>query len=144
MPKPELYFNIWEIRYSAPQIRWLIPILPALRLGQYPQRITDTGYFDPQISGKGGTPKTPFARAVEIAAELDARIETAGLDGLLLEFLYSGDTQDMLSMMQHFGNCLDCRLENIQYRIKRALSFVKGYRRKRVSYRDFCNHRRTA
>ena len=70
---PDKYFNIWEIRFTKEQIRWLIPILPDLRLGNYPSKTTDTGYFDPQISGKGGTPKTPFARAVEIAAELDHR-----------------------------------------------------------------------
>ena len=138
---PDKYWNISEIVFSRDQVKWLIPILPALRLGQYPQKITDTGYFDPQISGKGGTPKTAFARAVEVAGEIDARIEACGTDGLILEFLYSGDTQDMVSMMRHIGNCLDCPLENIQHRIRRALSFIKGFRRKR-NYQDFVNHRR--
>ena len=142
MNKADIYFNIWEIRFTQDQIKWLIPILPALRLGHFPAKTTDTGYFDPQISGKGGTPKTPFARAVEVAGELDYRIEAAGLDGLLLEFLYSGDTQDMLSMMQHIGNCLGYSLDDVRRHVNSALSFVKGYRRKRCNYRDFVNHRR--
>ena len=136
------YFNLWEIRYSKDQIRWLIPILPALRLGQYPQRISDTGYFDPQISGKGGTPKTPFARAVEIAAEIDARIEACKLDGLMLEFLYSGDSEDMMMVMAHIGIMMSLSVYQVRDRVKAALNFVKGYRRKRCSYQDFCNHRR--
>ena len=137
----EKYWSIYEIRFTKEQIVWLIKQLPLLRMGVYLPKTTDTGYFDPQISGKGGTPKTPYARAVEVAAELDFRIESAGLDGLMLEMLFSGDTQDMLSMMAHMGNCLDCPLENIQHRIRRALSFIKGFRRKR-NYQDFVNHRR--
>ena len=68
----EDWFSRQEIRFTPPQVLWLIPLLPLLRIGSYPPDPTASGYTDAPIGKKAIKTKAPSITAVEIASELSA------------------------------------------------------------------------
>ena len=123
-----------ESRYSKPMIKWLIPYMNLLEEGIYPRNPKDTGYTEPTIKGKITSVKAPFQRAVDIHAELSGRIERAGFDGLMMEFLYAFESANELFVLEHIAQCLNLEVNEVSRRIRNALYFVSGADRKAGSY----------
>ncbi len=130
----EVYYKPNEIRFSRQQIIWLIPLLPLLRSGSYPRDPKESGYTDAPIGKRQIKAKAPFIMAVEIASELDYRIQQTGWHGLMLEMVYSADTQDRLSVVQHIAMALAEDTNYVEKRITRALRYIRGAGRKKYKY----------
>jgi len=123
-------------KFTKPMVKWLIPWLPTLRGGNYPRNPKESGYVDG--GGKptfkpGGKQEIPAG----IAAELDVRIQRAGVDGLLLEFLYAFEPDDELFVEEHLAQCLNMETKEVSQRIRNALFFVSGADRKKNSYNQY-------
>ncbi len=126
-----------ERHYSKTMVKWLVPLLPILRLGDFPPNPTETGYVDPATKQRHVSAKAKFQKAADIAAEVDVRLQRAGLDGLLMEFYYSADVEDLLFRAEHIAQCLAMPVSDVTKRIRNALFFVSGAKRKAGSYEAF-------
>ena len=126
-----------EARYSKPQIKWLMPYMSMLEGGVYPRNPKETGYVDAPSKSKTINIKAPFQKAVDIHAELSGRIERAGVDGLMLEFLYSFENTNELFVIEHMAQCLNLEVKEVSRRIRSALYFVSGADRKAGSYATY-------
>ena len=126
-----------SIRFSREQVKWLIYHLPTLRNGSYPRNPKETGYTDAGISQRQFRRGAKFETPAIIAAELDVRIQRAGVDGLMLEFLYSGDYADELFVIEHMAIMLGVDRREIARRIQNALRYVSGNGRKKTSYKEY-------
>jgi len=131
------WYSPGAIKFTKTQIKWLIPRLPSLRNGEYPHNPKESGYSD----FGGGKPQfkagAKFEVPAGIAAELDIRLQRAGVDGILLELLYAGDPDDELFVIEHIANCLKVDSREISQRIRNALYFVSGIDRKAGSYSKY-------
>lgn len=136
----EPYYKAGEIKFSREQIVWLIPYLPILRNGSYPRGPTESGYTDAPVGKRQIKARADFINPVEIAAELDWRIEQAKEDGLFLEMVYS-QPDDKLLVMQHIASALNVDINKIERDIHRALNYVSGFRRRGRTYKQWKNHK---
>ena len=127
--------------FTKPMIKYLIPLLPIIRAGTYPPNPKDTGYTDQGIQGRQFKAGAQFEVPAGIAAELDIRIQRAGLDGLLLELMYTIEPADELFFLQHIAQALGTDIWDIEKRIKNALSYCSGSKRKGRTYKQFVQHR---
>lgn len=134
------WHNPHSIRFSRQQIKWLISILSILRDGEYPPNPKESGYTDQGIQSRQFRPGAKFETPAGIAAELDYRIQRAGLDGLLLELLYTNEPDDELFVIQHIAYALNEEVIDIEQRIKNALTYISGDGRKVPSYYKFLRH----
>ncbi len=131
------YWRPNQIRFTKPQVKWLLGFIDDLRNGDYLRDPTETGYVDPATKQRHVSGKAKFLKAADIAAELDKRITNAKLDGLLMEFYYSADVEDLLFRAEHIAQCLAMPVSEVTKRIRNALFFVSGQRRKAGSYDAF-------
>lgn len=133
------WYNPRNIRFTRAQVRWLIPHLPLLRNGSYPRnpKLSDSGYTDTGIKSKQFKAGAAFEVPAGIAAELDIRIQRAGVDGLMLEFLYAFEPADELFVIEHIAQCLNLEKGEVQQRIRNALYYVSGKDRKTTSYSKY-------
>ena len=143
------WYSPSSISFTKPQIKFLIPILPILRRGEYLPNPAETGYIDPggKPAIKPGAKFEPFAG---IAAELDLRIQRAGIrgdkihDGLLLEFLYSLQLDDEMTLINHIAFAHGISDKEVSQRIRNALFYISGASRKRNNYSQYIrDNRRT-
>ncbi|KKN74692.1 hypothetical protein LCGC14_0387340 [marine sediment metagenome] len=130
-----------SIRFTKPQVRWLIPRLQQLRNGEYPPDPRESGYTDQGIQGRQFRAGAAFETPAGIAAELDVRIQRAGIDGLLLELLYTVEPDDELFFLQHIASAMNEDIPRITKRIKNALAYCSGSGRKSRTYQQFIHHR---
>lgn len=135
--KKKDWYSPHSIRYTKPQVRWLLPHLALLRSGVWPRNPKETGYTDPAISKAPLKAGAKFELPTIIAAELDVRIQAAGVDGLMMEFLYAFEPDDELFVIEHMAQCLNLSRREATQRIRNALYFVSGADRKKSSYKDF-------
>ena len=123
-------------RYTRDQVKWLVPLLPSIRVGVYPRDPKETGYVD-----GGGKPTfkpgAKFEMIVGIATDLDMRIEKAGADGLMMEFLYAFEPADENFIIEHMAQCLNMSTREVAQRIRNALYYVSGANQKATSYDDY-------
>ena len=136
MPDKDWYSQ-QSIRFTRAQVKYLIPLLPILRLGEFPPDPRESGYTDPGSKQHHVKARAKFEGPAGIAAELDKRLQNAGLDGLLLEFYYSADAQDFLYRAEHIAQCLNVSVREVEQRIRNALYFVSGVGRKAGSYQGY-------
>ena len=132
-----------EASYSKPMIKWLTPRLSLLRVGVFPRNPKETGYTDPALSKGPLKASANFETAVRIAAELDSRIEAAGADGMMLEFLYAFEPDDEIFVIDHIAQCLKLNRLEVSQRIRNALYYISGADRKANNYDRYVrdNHR---
>jgi len=136
----EEFYSPAEINFSRSQIPFLIKHLYLLRIGSWPSDFKQTGYSGgPKRGQKHGS---YFESPVSIAAELDFRLERVGVDGILLELICIIEPEDRLSFESHLAQALRTDLESIDRRIKTAMSYISGWKRKSFSYREYKQHRR--
>ena len=67
-----------------------------------------------------------------VAAELRFRVEACGEDGILLEHCYTLRKDDKELSIQ-----FRCDIETVRTRITRALRYIRGWKRKRVTYSEW-------
>ena len=135
----EEWYSYSKIRYTKDEVIWLLRHISLLRDGVWPSNPTDSGYTgSPQ--GKRFNPEGKFVKAAIMAAELDWRIAQCKQDGYWLEQVYS--SEDNLETMSRIAQAFQVDINELDYRIHRALRFSCGFRRKPYSYREFCQHRR--
>lgn len=139
MTKKDWYSPHAVTKFTRAMVKWLIPHLPLLRSGSYPRnpKQSESGYTDPGIKSRQFKAGASFEIPAGIAAELDLRIQRAGFDGLLLEFLYAFDSADELFVMEHIAQCLNLERKEVVQRIRNALYFVSGANRKTASYTQY-------
>lgn len=128
--------------FTKPMVKWLIPLLSILRAGEYPPSPKDSGYTDAGSGKPQFRPGGKFEVPASIAAELDVRITKCGIDGLLLEFLYTVEPDDELFFLQHIAQALGTDIWDIEKRIKNALNYCSGSKRKTRSYKEYYGHKR--
>ena len=140
-------YNPHSIRFTKTQVKWLIPLLPMLRIGEYPPNPKETGYVE--TGGKPiFKPGAKFETPAGIAADLDLRIQRAGVkgdrthDGMLLELFYTVAPDDELFFLQHIAYALGIEIQEVGKRISNALGYVSGNDNKERSYREYLSHKR--
>ena len=136
MTKKEWY-NPRSIRFTRAQVKWLISQLPLLRNGSYPRNPKESGYVDTGIKSKQFKAGASFEVPAGIAAELDIRIQRAGVDGLMLEFLYAFDPDDEVFIIEHMAQALNLGRKEVSQRIRNALYYVSGSNRKATTYNKY-------
>lgn len=76
------FYSPREIHFSRQTARWVIQNLGSLRTGDWPPEVSS--YVDIPIGKRTVGRKAPFITPVECAAEITARMERCGIDGLIL------------------------------------------------------------
>ena len=109
-----------QITFSRKHMIFLIMNLPLLQDGVYPRQPRETGYTDNRLQRKKGKHPAYFEQPVE------ARLERTGYDGLLLEMVYSAETQGRLGVVAHIANTLGLEKRTIERRINAALRYISG------------------
>lgn len=143
---PELIYkghsidDIWwppgKITFRRRQMLFLIKSLPELREGCWPANPAGSGYIDlPMIrKGRTGRHRSYFEIPAGIGAEIEVRLESCGIDGLILEAIKGwGKSEESLA------NYFRMPVWSIRKRAKNALRYISGWKRKRLSYREFQN-----
>ena len=131
------WYSPSEIRFTIGQIQWLIPHLHLLRNGYYPRNPRETVTLGrTQISHMAN-----FVRAAEIASELDTRIQKAGWEGLIVEMIYTCDTDDRNFTIQHIASAMHVEIHDIHLRVRRALKYIRGFKRKNRTFEEWKNHK---
>lgn len=127
------WYSPREIKFSREQVLWLIRNLPALKEGYWPPEASS--YIDIPIGKRTASRKAPFETPTEYAAEIEARLERAGIDGLILEAIECWDKSE-----QSLASYLRLPVDVISRRADTALGYISGWRRK-VSYWHFRHHK---
>ena len=128
------WFSYAGFKFTKEQVKWAIAHIQLLREGQWPPSHKESGYTGNPIGKKQRSTQAPFINAASIAAELDLRIQRAGVDGLMLEFLYSLDPDDERFVIEHMAQCLNLERREVSQRIRNALYYVSGNKRKTDKY----------
>jgi len=125
-----------QITFRREHMIFLIKSLSILQEGHYPRNPIGTGYTDHRIVIKRGKGGSYFEHPVQLAAEVETRLEACGQDGLLLEALYCwGKRPEYLTRVFH------CEEYTLAKRVNSALWYISGWERKEQSYRDFRTRR---
>jgi hypothetical protein len=133
MAEVERWWPLREIHFTAEQVKWLISFLPVLREGRWPPYPHGNSYREEPFGRNPNHVHAPFETAAMVAAELDVRIKACGIDGWLVKAVYGwGENYQSLGLTD----------QELYQRVGRCLKYVVGWKRKRVSYREFVNHRR--
>lgn len=123
-----------EITFRRSQVLWLIEHLPELREGRWPANPAGSGYVDlPMIKkGRTGRHRSYFEIPASIAAEVEVRLESCSMDGLILEALECWGKSEQ-SLAKH----LAIPPWSIRKRANNALRYISGWKRKEQSYKEF-------
>jgi len=139
----EEYYRPGDIRFKASQLRWLIAHLYAIREGYWPTQNEESGYVYMGGPQRKGSHRAHFETPVAIGAELQVRLERCKIDGLMLEFYFCMDVPDKLDLQMKLARYLNTTQKNINRRIRFALGYCCGWRRKQISYGRYCIQRRS-
>ena len=118
----EVYYKPSEIRFSRPQMLWLIEWLPVLEVGEYPKDPKDSGYTESPHVQTSHSSHAPFETAAQIYAEVTDRLKSTGESGEVLvhEVQHGLDVYELLSPPA-----------------KKALNYISGWRRREQSFARF-------
>lgn len=119
----KVWYSPREIYFNRAQVLWLIKNLPALRAGTWPAEASS--YIDIPLGKRTGRHKAYFETPAEFAAEIETRLERAGIDGLILEAIECWE-KSIPSLAAYL------RMPDwvIARRRRKALAFVAGWKRK--------------
>lgn len=138
----ERWYNYSEIRYTREQVLFLLQNGSLLRAGFWPVKPDDSGYTG-SMHGKQFKSEGNFIKATTIIAELDTRITKCGDDGLALEFAVCLSDGDDVYLMQRVADYQHRSYEDVKQGIKSALLYCCGWRRKRDSFKRYCEKYRS-
>lgn len=111
------WYSPGEIHFTQQQAIWLIQNLDTLRNGQWPQEVSS--YIDIQDGGRSASRRAPFATPVEYAAEIESRMERAGIDGLILLAMECWEESE-----ESLSNYLKIPVWRIRKKSKMALRYI--------------------
>jgi len=128
------WFAPREIYFSKPQMLWLIRHLSELKEGSYPKDFSS--YID-NTGKRTANRKAYYETPALFVVEIEERLESAGIDGLILELIEAWG-KSTASISAHL------RIPEGLVKKKRdtALSYVSGWRRKKRTYREFTSHKK--
>ena len=113
------WYSYADISFCRHQMLWLIENLPLLRSGVYPPNPEPTGYWNTGSSlPTHASSHAKFETPVQLAAEVDSRLDRTGKDGQLLI------AQVMAGLDLHPA-------------AEEALRYITGWRRKNMKYTDW-------
>jgi hypothetical protein len=132
----EEYYAPREIKYSQAQVRWLLRNV--LFQDSWPSDNKETGY----TGGKGRTAGhfANFETIRMIIGELNARLKMCGKAGLYLEYLTLVDYGDKDYLASRLAGYHGTTPEEVLHLAGMALCYCCGNRRKKTSFREFCNY----
>ncbi len=131
------FYSPGEIHYTHEEVLWILHNLGCLRLGDWPAE--SSGYTD--NPRRTINQKAPFITAIEVSAEISARMERCGKDGLILLAIECWKESE-----EAVAKYLGIPVWSIKKRYKRALKYVSSgparrwldtRKRKGVSYQEF-------
>lgn len=122
-----------EIVFQSQQCIWLVSWLNVLEGGDWtpiPQNEVLTRHKKPQHQAY-------FETAAEIYAEITYRLDRTGQDGEMLKDFYLWEKSD-----REMAIAYNLDIYEIERRVRRALRYISGWKRKTRTYQDFVSHRR--
>jgi len=137
MTEKLVWYSPGEVRFTFDQVMWLLEHWDMLSTGRWPPNPKETGYTDAPLRGKGGTKRAPFINAIEVVAEISARLSRCGKDGQLVILVYGKGWEDYL-----VADLLEWDIRKLRWHLKKSLAYCVGWRRRACSYQDFIGHRR--
>ena len=138
------WYSPGAIFFTYKTALWLIQNLGSLRSGYWPPEASS--YIDLPPGGKSGKHRAYFETPIGYAAEIEARMERCGTDGLILEAMESwGKTEESLA------NYFRMPMWSVRKRARRALAYVASgparrwhttKKRKGETYQEFKRRKR--
>lgn len=125
------FYKPSDIRYCGVQVVWLLQN-PCLDEGRWPNEHRETGYIG---NSKSNHHSAYFEVTMCVIGELNKRISRCGNDGIIFRQMYSSGIEqvgDMVRLHPHLAK--NGTIEQIAGQV---MSYVTGYRRKRISYKRF-------
>ena len=119
--KNKKWWNYSEIRFTAEEVLWILENMELLRGGEWPPEHKNSGYIDASFGEKRIKSEAGFVKPVIIISEIEVRLDRTGVDGKLL--------------LAEAKLGVDIAL--LSYEAKRALKYISGWRRKRMSYQNW-------
>jgi len=140
--------DIWweprEIIPDRPQLEFLIEYIELLKAGGWPPKPKVYGENEPNIPNiaiivgrKRKGSRRPALVPLQWAIEIDSRLEETGRDGDLVMLRYHNNMLE-----DKIARLMNCDVGEIIHRINRAMRYMSGFGRKRISYQEFISHRR--
>jgi len=116
------FYNYSDIRFCPYQVLWVIEQSEVLQGGNWPSNPDESSYIDPGIR-TGYKDEAYYAKPVGILGEVNARLARAGTHGKLLR-------AEVLAELE------------LSEESKSVLMYIKGWRRKGMSYKRWLKDRR--
>ena len=115
---PPDWFHYGEIRFCPYQCLWILSHAETLRAGRWPAQAGQAESSNGQRQFKS---EASFVKPEIIIGEVESRLESAGVHGKLL------------AAQAEAGRTLD----TLDWEALQALMYIKGWRRKKMSFRDW-------
>ena len=118
-----------DLRFTKRQVReFILPWLPLFRSGDWPDQ--PSGYSDSQ--GRKVRTSGPFTTPVEVAIEMDSRLDLCRHEGHLLirYYTYGHKLENIAQSLRRSEQWTERRLGSL-------LRFVSGWKRARVTYQEW-------
>ncbi len=118
------FYSWGDVRWCPFQCLWIIEHLDIILLGSWPPSSDGSTYIDSPLSKRAAKGEASFVKPVIIAAEIEYRLRRTGVDGkLLVAEVQGGKTFELSKESQD------------------ALMYIKGWRRKRLTYQNWKKQR---
>jgi len=131
------WYSLDECYMFEPEhIIWLLKHSFGIRAGNWPPKHTETGYI------KGGRkprvkPEAYFEKPCQVIAELEARLQCCGQDGMFLWACYSFDHDDIAEICSLMAGFLNLTPGQVWARARKALAYCTGRDRRDIPYSTF-------
>ena len=118
------WYSYGEVRWCPFQCLWIIEHLDLIIIGKWPPSPEGSTYTDSSIKRSVPLSYASFEKPCDIVAELEVRLRKTGVDGkLLIAEVQAGKTFELSKEAQT------------------ALMYIKGWRRKRLTYSNWKKQR---
>ena len=122
----EDWYSPWDIQFYRAQLIWLFYYLPEIKAGRWPPG-------PEEIKSGQMSFHAPFEMRVLITVEVEERVKMAGPDGYMCQDYFTDNIFDGHIL----ANKYNCPVSEVRMRIFRALRYMAGKARKRISYADW-------
>ena len=123
----EDWYSPQEIKFYRAQLIWLFYYLPEIKEGHWPPGGAE------EVSGGQPSFHAPFEICICITSEVEERVKMAGSDGYMCQDYFTNNIFDDRIL----ANKYNCPVSEVRMRIFRALRYMAGKDRKRISYDEW-------
>ena len=120
----EDWYSPGEIQFYKHQLIWLFYWLSEIKEGRWPPGGAE------EISGGQPSFHAPFEICICITSEVEERVKMTGQDGYMCQDYFTNNIFDDRILAQKYN----CPIGEVRGRIFRALRYMAGRDRKRISY----------